>query len=121
MTEKRITEKTKLTALENGADMVGVLKVKNLPEHSERIERMLPGARSVMVIAAKHSLASLRSSANELAQFDTIHTYNESARAVHATARFLESQGFLSAGVPAFISSGYACARKRHEGRDLLA
>ena len=37
MTEKKITEKTKLAALENGADMVGVLNVINLPEHSERI------------------------------------------------------------------------------------
>ena len=45
MTEKKITEKTKLAALENGADMVGVLNVINLPEHSERIERMLPGKR----------------------------------------------------------------------------
>jgi epoxyqueuosine reductase len=103
MTEKRITEKTKLAALENGADLIGVLDVENLPEHSERIERMLPGAKSVIVIAARHSLASLQSGANELAQFDTIHTYNESARAAHAAARFLESQGFLSAGVPAFI------------------
>ena len=61
MTEKKITEKAKLSALENGADMVGVLNVKNLPEHSERIERMLPGAKSVQVIASRHSLASLRS------------------------------------------------------------
>lgn len=103
MTEKKITEKTKLAALENGADMVGVLNVINLPEHSERIERMLPGARSVLVIASRHSLASLRSGANELAQFDTIQAYNESARAAHAAARYLESQGFFSAGVPAFI------------------
>jgi len=61
MTEKKITEKTKIVTLENGADMVGVLNVINLPEHSERIERMLPGARSVLVIASRHSLASLRS------------------------------------------------------------
>ncbi len=79
MTEKKITEKTKIAALENGADMVGVLNVINLPEHSERIERMLPGARSVLVIASRHSLASLRSGANELAQFDTIQAYNEMA------------------------------------------
>jgi len=103
MTEKRITKKAKLAALDNGADLAGVVEVKNLPEHSERIERMLPGAKSVIVLAARHSLASLRSGANELAQYDTIHTYNESAKAAHAAARFLESQGFLSAGVPAFI------------------
>lgn len=103
MTEKDFTEQAKQAALANGADLVGVVKVEDLPEHSERIERMLPGARSVLVIATGHSLGSLRSGANELAQFDTIHAYNECARASHAGARFLESRGFLSAGVPAFI------------------
>ena len=103
MIEKKITEKAKMAALENGADLVGVLNVKNLSEHSERIERMLPGTKSVLVVATGHSLASLRSGANELGQFDTIHAYNECARASHAAARSLETQGFLSAGVPAFI------------------
>jgi len=90
-------------AVEHGADLVGIVKVADLPEHSERIERMMPGARSVLVIATRHSLGSLRSGANELAQFDTIYAYDECARAAHAVARFLESQGFLSAGLPAFI------------------
>ena len=103
MTEKELTQQVKETALAHGADLAGVVKVEDLPEHSERIERMLPGTRSVLVIAACHSLASLRSGANELAQFDTIHAYNECARASHAVSRLLESRGFLSAGVPAFI------------------
>ncbi len=103
MTEKDCTKKAKQVALENGADLVGVVTVRDLPEHSERIERMLPEARSVLVIASGHSLASLRSGANELAQFDTIHANNECARAAHAAARLLESRGFLSAAVPAFI------------------
>ena len=77
MTEK---EYTKQAALEHGADLVGVVRVEDLPEHSERIERMLPEAQSVLVIATNHSLASLRSGANELAQFDTIHAYNDCAR-----------------------------------------
>ena len=64
---------------------------------------MLPETKSVLVVATGHSLASLRSGANELGQFDTIHAYNECARASHAAARSLEIQGFLSAGVPAFI------------------
>ena len=102
MTEKEITQQVKETALANGSDLTGVVKVEDLPEHNERIERMLPEARSVLVIAAGHSLASLRSGANELAQFDTIHAYNECARAAHAVARLLESRGFLSSGVPAF-------------------
>ncbi len=103
MNEKELTKRTKQAALKNGADLVGVVRVDSLPEHMKRIERMLPEAKSVLVIATKHSLASLQSNTNELAQFDTIYTYNESARAAHATARYLEYEGFLSTGVPAFI------------------
>jgi len=103
MSERRLSEEAKTEALKNGADLVGIVKVADLPEHRERIERMMPGARSVLVIAARHSLGALKSGANELAQFDTMHTYNECARAVHSVARFLESEGFFSAGIPAFI------------------
>ena len=103
MADKECTKLAKQAALEHGADLVGVVKVGDLPEHRERIERMLPGAQSVLVIATGHSIASLRSGINELAQFDTIHAYNECARAAHGAARFLEIQGFLAAGVPAFI------------------
>jgi len=101
--EKNFTEQVKKAALSHGADLVGVVKVEDLPEHSERIERMMPEAKSVVVVATAHSLGSLRSGANELAQFDTIHTYGECARAANTVARFIESSGFLSAGVPAFI------------------
>ena len=103
MTIKENTRQAKQAALAHGADLVGVVRVDDLPEHSERIDRMMPGAHSVLVIATAHSLGSLRSGANELAQFDTIYAYNECARAAHAAARALESRGFLSAGVPAFI------------------
>lgn len=103
MSERKLTEQAKQVALERWADLVGIVKAADLPEHSERIERMIPGARSVLVIATRQSLGSLRSGANELAQFDTIYAYNECARAAHAVARFLESRGFLSAGVQSFI------------------
>ncbi len=103
MSENELTNQAKKAAREHGADLVGVVSVLDLPELGERIERMLPGAQSVIVLATGHSLAALRSGANELAQFDTIHAYDESARATHAAARSLEARGFLSAGVPAFI------------------
>ncbi len=103
MNAKELSSQTKSAALKNGADLVGIVAVEDLPEHGERIERMLPGAKTVIVIAAGHSMGALLSNANELGQFDTIHTYNESARAAHSAARLLESQGYLSAGVPAFI------------------
>jgi epoxyqueuosine reductase QueG len=87
----------------NGADLIGILKVSDLPEHTEGIFKILPSARSVLVVASRHSLAAISSANIQIAQYDTIYTYNETARAAQKTARFLESEGFLSAAVPAFI------------------
>jgi len=56
-----------------------------------------------MVVVSKHSLAAISSANNQMAQFDTIHTYDACARAAHETCRFLESEGFSSVAVPAFI------------------
>ena len=74
-----------------------------LPEHSEAIYRILPDAQSVMVVVAKHSLAAINSQNIQMGQFDTIHAYNECARAAHEVSRFLESEDFPSVAVPAFI------------------
>lgn len=98
-----LTSQIKTTALANGADLVGVVRVDDLPEHRDRIFRILPEARGVVVAAARHSLSALRSAVNEPAQFDTIHTYGQCERAVLQTARFLEAEGFPAVAVPAFI------------------
>jgi stage V sporulation protein SpoVS len=100
---KELTDKTKKNALNNGADLVGVVDVDSLDEHSEDIHKILPQAKSVIVVAAKHSLAAIQSNNIQMGQFDTIHAYNESAGAAHRTSRFLESEGFSAAAVPAFI------------------
>ena len=60
MTEKDLTQKAKQTALENGANLVGVVRVDDLPEHHDRIERELPGSKRVLVTIAGHSLAALQ-------------------------------------------------------------
>lgn len=103
MTRDELTEKAKNTALKNGADLVGVVKVSDLPEHHESIMQILPAAESVMVFAARHSLSALRAAKNQMAQFDTIYTYNACESAAHAVARFFESQAYGSVAVPAFI------------------
>jgi len=103
MGEAELTGRSKATARANGADLVGVAGIDDLPEHRDRILRILPGARSVVVVAARHSLSALRSAVNEPAQFDTIHTYHECERAAQRTARFLEAEGFPAVAVPAFI------------------
>ena len=99
----QLTEKVRDAALANGADLVGITHVCELPEHSESIQRVVPEAKSIVVVVSRHGIAAIRSEVNEVAQFDTIHTYNECVRAAHQASRLLESDGFPSVSVPAFI------------------
>jgi len=103
MTIDALSKKVKAVALAHGADLMGLLRVANLIEHTNDIHRILPTARSVMVVAARHSVSAVCSANIQMAQFDTMYTYSESARAAHAATRFLESEGFSSVAVPAFI------------------
>jgi len=103
MGQNQLKAEAKSTALANGADLVGFVRVSDLPEHEEDMISILPSARSLVVVAARHSLGAITSAVNQMAQFDTIHTYDECARAAHRTARFLESAGLPSVAVPAFI------------------
>lgn len=116
LTPSELTLRAKRIALEEGADLVGVLDPTDLPEHEEEISRMLASARSVMVVASRHSLAAIRSPNNQVAQFDTIHSYGEAERAAHRTARFLESEGHPSLAVPAFVPIDMAAPKKGMRG-----
>jgi epoxyqueuosine reductase QueG len=111
-----LTRQAKRVALENGADLVGVLRAANLPEHEQAISAMLDSSKSVMVVASRHSLAAIRSPNNQVAQFDTIHSYGQAERAAHRTARFLESEGHPSLAVPAFIPIDMAAPKKGMRG-----
>ena len=113
---QQLTEKAKQIALDNGADLVGVVDVENLNEHADDIDRILKDAKCVMVVAAKHSLAAIQSQNIQMGQFDTIFAYNESARAAHRTSRFLESAGFASAAAPAFIPIDMQAPKKGMRG-----
>ena len=90
-------------AAANGARSCGVASPGALGGCAEEIERILPGARSVIVLAAPHSRSAIDSGNVQVAQYDTIHAYGEAARASHAVARWLEEAGFRAAAVPAFI------------------
>jgi epoxyqueuosine reductase QueG len=111
-----LTQEAKEMALAEGADLVGVVKVSDLEEHAAGIFRILPSAKTIMVVAAKHGLTALRSPTLQVMQFDTIHTFNEVARAAHSTARFLEAQGFASAAVPAFLPIDMQAPKKGMRG-----
>ncbi len=87
----------------HGAPLCGAVSVKALPDRAEEIEGILPGARSVVVLAALHSRSAIESRNVQVAQYDTIHAYNEAARASHAVALWLEGKGRRAVAVPAFI------------------
>jgi epoxyqueuosine reductase len=114
--DRELTQSVKHHALQSGADLAAVVSVAELPEHTDSICRILPGATSVLVVASRHSLGALRSQVNEMAQFDTIHAYHECARAAHAASRFLELKGFLSLAVPAFLPIDMSDAKKGMRG-----
>ena len=111
-----ITQEIKGLALSRGADLVGVASCGDLPDNAESFSRLLPGARRVVVVASRHNLAALSSGINEVAQFDTIHTYDETARATHAVARRLADHGHAGVAVPAFIPLDMAAPKKGMRG-----
>lgn len=86
-----------------GAPLCGAADVGELAGNREEIRRILPGARSVVVLAAPHSRSAVESRDLQVAQYDTIHAYGEAARASHAVARRLERQGYRAVAVPGFI------------------
>lgn len=86
-----------------GSPVCGVAAVGSLSAGRTAIEEILPGARSVVVLASPHSRGALSSENNQVAQYDTIHAYEEIARASHTTALWLERKGYQAVAVPAFI------------------
>jgi epoxyqueuosine reductase QueG len=87
----------------HGAPLCGSVPVGPLRENREDIEEILPGARSVVVVAAPQSRSAIESHNIQVAQYDTINAYNEAARASHAVALWLERKGHRAVAVPAFI------------------
>ena len=120
MDASKLKEKTRAMALADGADLVGVVRVAELPEHGENIARMVPSARSVVVVAAKHSLAAISSANIQVSQFDTTYTYNQAGRAALVVSHFLESEGFASAAVPAFLPLDMTDPKKGMRGEICL-
>ncbi|HEX9206534.1 MAG TPA: hypothetical protein VF853_11475, partial [Candidatus Deferrimicrobiaceae bacterium] len=77
-------------AAASGARACGSAPVGSLPVGLQEIEAILPGARSVIVLAAPHSRSAIESANVQVAQYDTIHAYGEAARASHSVALWLE-------------------------------
>ena len=87
----------------HGAPVWGAVGAADLPVDREEIERILPGARTVVVLGSPHSRSAIASTNIQVAQYDTNHAYDEAARASHAVALWLERKGYGAVAVPAFI------------------
>jgi hypothetical protein len=68
MTKQELSVQVKQIAIENGADLVGIVNVADLQEHAEDILRILPEAKRVIVVAARHSLAAIQSDNIQMGQ-----------------------------------------------------
>lgn len=93
----------KKSAFNLGASAVGICNSSSLTDNMDDMERILPGAKSVIVLTVPHSRTAISSKNIQVGQYDTIHTYEEAAKASHAVARLLENKGYRAVAVPAFI------------------
>ncbi len=100
----------------HGAPLCGAAPAASMGEGRGEIEAILPGVRSVVVLAAPHSRAAIASANIQVAQYDTIHAYDEVARASRAVALYLERQGHAAAAVPAFIPIDMSPPRRGMRG-----
>jgi epoxyqueuosine reductase QueG len=100
----------------HGAPVCGAVPVVALADRLKEIVEILPGARSVVVLATPHSRSAIASRNVQVAQYDTIHAYDEAARASHAVALWLEGKGHKAVAVPAFIPIDMAPPRFGMQG-----
>jgi len=87
----------------SGAPLVGATSVASLPRNREEIERILPGASHVVVVAAPHGRAAIGSENVQVAQFDTRYTYDAVSAAAHGLVRWLEGAGHRAVAAPGFL------------------
>ncbi len=88
-----------------GDAVFGACSVDNalLENYRKNMENILPGAQSVIVIAATHSHSALRSANNQVKQYDTLYTYDRVRHLAMGLVRELEAAGCGAVAVPAFI------------------
>jgi epoxyqueuosine reductase QueG len=98
-----LTARVKEFAQASGADLVGVLRALDLPEHQQSIQAILPGAVSLVVMAVRHNPAALGAANLQAMQLETGYTYEQVSLAAKKVERFLDGQGHLALAVPAFL------------------
>jgi epoxyqueuosine reductase len=97
------TESVKQFSLEHGADIVGILRCSDLPEHAENIQNILSSARSVVVLALRHNLSAIGSTNIQIMQMETSYTYQRISLIAKTVERFLDHQGYDTVAASAFL------------------
>jgi len=98
-----LTATVKKYAKALGVDMVGICSVEALKEWSQQGKGLLPKARSVVVVACRHSRAAINSDNIRMAQFDTHCLYDKLDRILKDLSLFLEDKGFLAVSLPFYL------------------
>src|SRR3989304_1272538 len=91
----------------HGAPLCGAAKAEDLSGNALEIGKILPGARSVVVLAAPHSRSAIEAADVQMAQVDTVYAYGAAGRGAQPGAG--EGMGVVdAAGVITMISEEYA-------------
>ena len=90
-------------ALNSGAALVGICRSSDIPENRERMDTILPGHRSIVVVAVAHSVGALDSKYIPVQQYDTAFTYEETDKVAHIVSRIIQAGGETAAAVPAYL------------------
>lgn len=98
-----LAQKVKEDALQSGAALVGICPSEAIPENLQKMDELLPGHRSLVVVAVRHSNGALDSSDILVKQYDTTFTYKETDRLAHTVCRTIEAGGATAMAVPAYL------------------
>ena len=98
-----LAQQVKRKGQDLGAAGIGICPSSALFHNKASLDSILPRHRSVVSIMFPHSETALISSDIYVKQYDTIFCYNEMARIGHKLARWLDSQGYQTVAVPAFL------------------
>jgi len=98
-----LTARVKQFSLEHGADIVGIVRCSDLPEHAENIQNILPSTKSVVVLAMRHNLSALGSANTQVMQLETGYTYQQVSQMAKTVERFLDQQGYETVAASAFL------------------
>jgi epoxyqueuosine reductase QueG len=85
-----------------GADLVGIASPSSiyLKDNRASIDALLPGCRSLVVVAKQLNRDAISSGNIKIAQYDTICTYQELDRIIYGITSYIREIGFKAVAIP---------------------